>query len=203
MTIANGSPTIDIPSLDPYQFMTVIGKRVIHPGSRRSSEEVFALAAPASTHVVLDVGCGVGTSAIAIAHRFGAHVTAIDISPFMLKRATVNVRDADLGNRVVVEWGDIRALSYSDRAFDRIFADAVTMFVDRRRAATELLRVCKPGGRLLATEFFWRTPPTVEARQIFWVRYVPVCKWTLSASGPRSIGRLGWSTSRSASDPSR
>ncbi|GAC1518881.1 MAG: hypothetical protein NVS2B16_24680 [Chloroflexota bacterium] len=78
MTIANGSPTIDIPSLDPYQFMTVIGKRVIHPGSRRSSEEVFVLAAPASTHVVLDVGCGVGTSAIAIAHRFGAHAGLVN-----------------------------------------------------------------------------------------------------------------------------
>ena len=29
------------------------------------------------------------------------------------------------------------------------------------------MRVCKPGGRVLATEFFWRKPPTAEARQLF------------------------------------
>jgi hypothetical protein len=41
------------------------------------------------------------------------------------------------------------------------------MFVDRPRAARELVRVCKPGGRVLATEFYWRRPPTPEARQLF------------------------------------
>ena len=33
---------------------------------------------------------------------------------------------------------------------------AANMFVDRPRAAPELVRVCKPGGRVLATEFYWR-----------------------------------------------
>lgn len=41
------------------------------------------------------------------------------------------------------------------------------MFVDRPRAAAELARVCRPGGRVLATEFYWRRPPTAEARQVF------------------------------------
>ena len=41
------------------------------------------------------------------------------------------------------------------------------MFVDRSAAAKELVRVCRPGGRVLATEFLWRKPPTPEARQIF------------------------------------
>ena len=41
------------------------------------------------------------------------------------------------------------------------------MFVNRRQAAAELARVCRPGGRVLATEFYWRSPPTAEARQLF------------------------------------
>lgn len=41
------------------------------------------------------------------------------------------------------------------------------MFVDRPRAARELVRVCRPGGRVLATEFVWREPPTLEARKVF------------------------------------
>ena len=41
------------------------------------------------------------------------------------------------------------------------------MFVDRLQAAKELVRVCRPGGRVLATEFMWRSQPTDEARHIF------------------------------------
>src|SRR5260370_36983083 len=46
-------------------------------------------------------------------------------------------------------------------------AEALIRFGDRPRVASELIRVCGPGGRVLATEFFWRKPPTAEARQIF------------------------------------
>ncbi|MEX1007353.1 MAG: methyltransferase domain-containing protein [Acidimicrobiia bacterium] len=96
------------------------------------------------------MGCGVATTAIEIASRFGAGVTA-----------------AGIATRVTVEEDDILALRYADECFDVVIAEAVTMFVDRERAATELARVTKPGGRVLATEFFWRRPPTAEARQIF------------------------------------
>jgi ubiquinone/menaquinone biosynthesis C-methylase UbiE len=157
----------DVARLDPYQFMAVIGKRVIHPGGRHSSETLFRVAEFTAEHRVLDVGCGVGTSAIQIAHRFGSKVTAVDISPLMLQRAEANVRAARVGDRVAVERGDILALGYADATFDRVIAEAVTMFVDRPRAAAELVRVCAPGGRVLATEFFWRKPPTAEAREIF------------------------------------
>ena len=41
------------------------------------------------------------------------------------------------------------------------------MFVDRHRAAAELARVCAQGGRVLATEFCWRSPPSDEALDLF------------------------------------
>jgi hypothetical protein len=41
------------------------------------------------------------------------------------------------------------------------------MFVDRPAAARELVRVCRPGGCVLATEFLWSRPPTDEAREVF------------------------------------
>jgi len=61
----------------------------------------------------------------------------------------------------------ILALRFADSTFDRVIAEAVTMFVDRQRAARELVRVCRPNGMVFATEFFWRQPPTDEAREIF------------------------------------
>ena len=157
----------EIKKLDPYTFMAVIGKRVIHPGGRASTEAMLARADFAPSTKVLDVGCGVATTAIEIAKRFGAHVTALDISPLMLERAQTNITAANVSNLVSVEHGDILKLGYPDDAFDVVIAEAVTMFVNRQQAATELARVTKPAGRVLATEFFWRKPPTPEAREIF------------------------------------
>jgi hypothetical protein len=43
-----------------------------------------------------------------------------------------------------------------------VIAEAVTMFTDRPKAASELARVT----RVPATEFYWRTPPTDQAREV-------------------------------------
>src|SRR5438094_8734032 len=124
-------PKVDVSSLDPYTFMAVLGKRVIHPGGRRSTEELFDLARLQVGQAALDVGCGVGTTAIQMARRFGVGVTAVDISTLMLERARANVRRAGLEREIQVERGDILALPFPDRSFDRVIAEAVTMFVDR------------------------------------------------------------------------
>lgn len=157
----------EIDRLDPYAFLALVGKRVIHPGGRRSTEELLGQAGFTAGQEVLDVGCGVGTTALRVAGRFGARVTMVDISPLMLARADLNARQAGLADAVAVERGDITALRFPDNTFDRVLAEAVTMFVDRRQAVRELVRVCKPGGMVLATEFLWRRPPTPEARQTF------------------------------------
>jgi ubiquinone/menaquinone biosynthesis C-methylase UbiE len=153
-------PRFDINSLDPYSFLAVLGKRVIHPGGRRSTEELFNLAQLQAGQKALDVGCGVATTAIQMARRFRVAVTAVDVSPLMLERARSNVRRASLERDVTVQPGDIIDLQFPDATFDRVIAEAVTMFVDRQRAPRELVRVCRPGGMVLATEFFWRRPPT-------------------------------------------
>lgn len=157
----------EIAELDPYKFMATIGKRVIHPGGRTSTAALLERAAITDADKVLDVGCGVGTTAIEIARTCGASVTAVDVAPLMLERTGANVSAAGVADRVRVEHGDILALPVPDGAFDVVVAEAVTMFVDRDKAAVELARVTRPGGRVLATEFFWREPPSEEAREIF------------------------------------
>src|SRR5690348_11973200 len=89
----------DVQALAPYAFLAVIGKRVIHPGGRRSTEELFARADFQPGQRVLDLGCGVGTPALAIAQRFGLHVTAADLSALMRERAVANVQSAGLTDR--------------------------------------------------------------------------------------------------------
>jgi ubiquinone/menaquinone biosynthesis C-methylase UbiE len=109
----------------------------------------------------------VGTTSIEIAKRYSAQVMAVDISPLMLERARANVKSTGVADRVTVAEGDILSLTFADDSFDVVIAEAVTMFVDRAKAASELTRVCQFGGRVLATEFLWREPPSNEAREVF------------------------------------
>lgn len=153
--------------LDPYAFLAVLGKRVIHPGGRASTERLLGWADVRAGDRVLDIGCGVGTTAVRLAGEHGARVVAADISPLMLDRAAATVAAAHLAHQIQLENADILALPYPDGAFDAVVAEAVTMFVDRPPAAAELTRVTRPGGRVLATEFYWRRPPTPEARRLF------------------------------------
>src|SRR5207302_10254880 len=55
----------------------------------------------------------------------------------------------------------------ADRPSDRVVPAAVTMFLERDQAISDVVRVCRPGGLVLATEFQWRRPPTQEARHAF------------------------------------
>src|SRR3982074_873447 len=100
----------EVDQLDPYAFFAVLGKRVIHPGGRAATDALISRADFRADQRVLDVGCGVGTTAIQVARRFGASVTAVDIAPLMLERAAANVSVAGLSDQVTVEYGDITAL---------------------------------------------------------------------------------------------
>ena len=179
---------IPMAEADPYLLFGLLGKQVIHPGGRQATEELFALAELAPGQHVLDIGCGAGKTAIEMATRFEGTVTAADISVDMRDRAVANVENAGVRDRVSVESADICALPYEDGQFDRVVAEAVTMFVDRDLAISELVRVCRPGGLVLATEFHWRRPPTPEARQAF---LGEVCPGMLFDSVEDWLGRYG------------
>src|SRR5205823_4418363 len=93
-TMATKLAAGEIAKLDPYKFMAVVGKRVIHPGGRASTSALLDRAHITADSRVLDVGCGVATTAVEIARQYGAEVTAVDIAPVMLERAGANVTAA-------------------------------------------------------------------------------------------------------------
>lgn len=154
--------------IDWAGLLAKLGKRVLHVGGSPSTEQLFELARFEPGQHVLDAGCGVGTTAIEIASRFDCQVTAIDIAPSMVERAATNVRAAGLEDSVTVRQSDILALEFPDETFDRIIIESVVMFVDRARAASEVVRVCKPGGLVIDHEaYFTRGAPkeVIESSQ--------------------------------------
>ena len=99
-----------------------------------------------STERVLDVAAGNGNATLAAAHRF-ATVTSTDYVPALLERGR---RRAEAeGLEVTFEVADAEALIYPDASFDVVLSSFGVMFApDHERAAREMFRVCRPGGRI-------------------------------------------------------
>ena len=95
---------------------------------------------------VLDVAAGTGNAAIPAAER-GAHVVASDLTPELLDAGRALAREA--GVELVWEVGDAERLPYDDATFDAVTSCVGVMFAPHHQpAADELLRVCRPGGRV-------------------------------------------------------
>jgi SAM-dependent methyltransferase len=95
---------------------------------------------------VLDVATGTGNAALAAARRF-AHVIGIDFVPSLLDQA--RDRAAAEGLDVDFRVGDAECLEFADASFDVVLSACGAMFSpDHRTTAAELLRVCRPGGRI-------------------------------------------------------
>jgi ubiquinone/menaquinone biosynthesis C-methylase UbiE len=110
-----------------------------------------AAAVHAGEHV-LDVAAGSGNAALAAARRH-AEVTAVDFVPALLDRA--RLRAAAEGLRLQADIGDAQALPYAEHRFDVVLSTFGVMFAsDQQRAADELLRVCRHGGRIALAS--WR-----------------------------------------------
>src|SRR3954453_6088840 len=95
---------------------------------------------------VLDVGCGTGVLARAVAARVAApdQVTGLDINEGML---TVARR---IEPRIDWRHGDATELPFSDDTYDVVMSQFSLMyFPDRIGAVKEMVRVLKPGGRLV------------------------------------------------------
>jgi SAM-dependent methyltransferase len=99
---------------------------------------------------VLDVACGSGNAAIAAA-RNGCDVVGIDYVPALLARGRRRVEAEGL--RVDLVEGDAESIPFPDASFDAVLSVFGAMFApNHQRAAAELARVCRPGGRIgLAT----------------------------------------------------
>jgi SAM-dependent methyltransferase len=117
-------------------------------GERLTSASARAVDAvePGEGDSLLDVACGTGNASIPAA-RMGAKVTGLDLTPRLLDIA--RERAAEAG--VEVEWveGDAEELPFEDASFDAVISVFGAMFApDQRKAAAELARVLRPGGRL-------------------------------------------------------
>ena len=95
---------------------------------------------------VLDIAGGSGNTALAAA-RCGSDVVSVDYVPSLLDRG--RTRAAAEGLAVEYVEADAQDLPFADGSFDAVVSALGVMFApDHRRAADEMLRVCRPGGTI-------------------------------------------------------
>ena len=119
--------------MEYHEIIAALGEGSAHPGGFAGTMEFLAEAGVAPGMRVLEVGCGAGRTACALA-AMGCDVTGVDRSEAML--ANARRRAGLLRADVVFVRGDIRALPFDDGAFDLAYSSSVVEHVaPARRAA--------------------------------------------------------------------
>ncbi len=135
---------------------------------------------------------GVGTGKNMDYYPGGIEITAVDLSPRMLKRAKKRARR--LGLKVRLLEMDVQCLAFPDNSFDTVFATFVFCSVpDPVQGLRELGRVCKPSGKLLLLE---HVRPGNELLGVFFDAFNPIVVRMIGANINRrtvdNIEAAGW-----------
>lgn len=118
-----------------------------------------------SAQEILDIACGTGDFSIAIAKAMGpaSHVTGVDISEGMLAVMREKLDAEGLEGRVGCGLGDSEAMGFADASFDRAaIAFGIRNFEHREKALREILRILKPGGKLVILELSVPSNPVIR-----------------------------------------
>lgn len=124
-----------------YDIFEGISNWKVYEGTGKRVAEVIG-----TGDKVLECACGTGAISKYIAPKC-RHLTATDFSEKMLREADKKLKKYA---NVSVEKEDITKLSHKDESFDKVIAGNVIHLLDDPHAAIEeLLRVCKPGGKVI------------------------------------------------------
>ena len=136
---------------------------------------------------ILDLACGTGQSTASIAAHLaqakpGAHLSACDPDPEMIAAARAETPS-------LAQWitAPAEKLPYADAQFDAVVILSAYHWFDRDRADSEILRVLKPGSRLLIAEYQFPIAPALPELNA-WIRRSFNTTWKFPDQKPR--GRL-------------
>jgi len=123
---------------------------------------IVATSGAKATDTVLDVACGGGGVACALAQCV-KHVTGIDMTPAMLARSAEYARELRLIN-LTWQQGDVTSLPFEDGTFSIVFTRfSFHHFPDPLAVLQEMVRVCAAGGRVVVCDMYASVDPVKAA----------------------------------------
>ena len=156
-----------------YDFLNHLLSLGLDFGWRRRA--VAALRLKGEAPLVLDMACGTADVALAVACRFPwARIVAEDFTSAMLERGAEKIRRHGLRARIFPVLASCEAIPHPDRTFNAaIIAFGIRNVENRPKGLSELVRVLKPGGRLVVLEF---SPPIFPGWRLLCRAY---CRYVL------------------------
>lgn len=135
-----------------YDFMNRFLSAGIDVRWRRKAIQLFREDRP---ETLLDVATGTGDMALMAARILKPRqITGIDISEKMLEIGRKKIEKEELGTKIVLAGGDGETINFPDNSFDGVMvAFGVRNFEHLEKGLAEILRVLKPGARLVVLEF--------------------------------------------------
>lgn len=121
------------------------------PGHYDSMQVLIEMSAVDNDDIVLDVACGPGMVACEFA-KHSYQVTGIDITPAMIEQAAKRQQEQSLSN---ISWqvGTATPLPFADNSFSLVLTRySYHHLLAPAEALAEMIRVCKPGGRVLVAD---------------------------------------------------
>ena len=135
--------------------MSSLEKRFVNSPAHSSrvaarAEQLVRATDPRPGQQLLDVGCGNGVAAIQLANTFDLSVTGVDVDAGQITAATT------AAGRTGVHFlaSDATSLPFPDGKFDLVYTNKTTHHIpDWERALEEMMRMLKPGGHLIYSDF--------------------------------------------------
>ncbi len=138
---------------------------------------------------VLDLCTGTAGVAMQAARTHHYRVVGVDLSSKMLTRAKHNVISNGLANQIPLVMGRAESLPFDDQCFDAVCVTFLLRYVDDPESTMrEIIRVLKPGGRLLSLEFGVPPNPLSRALWHFYTRGVLPIAGAVVSRGWRNVG---------------
>jgi demethylmenaquinone methyltransferase/2-methoxy-6-polyprenyl-1,4-benzoquinol methylase len=135
-----------------YDFLNQLLSMGIHKGWRKKSVKILI---PLQPKTLLDVATGTGDFAIEANKRLNLEkIIGVDISEGMMKVGRVKLKERKLDHKIELLSGDSENLPFADNSFDAITVGfGVRNFENLEKGMAGMLRVLKPGGKVVVLEF--------------------------------------------------
>jgi arsenite methyltransferase len=161
----------------------LLGPR-LHPGGPALTGRLIEALAVGPGNEVADIGCGPGESSLQVARATGARVIGVDLSSDSIAAARTATQREGLEELVEFVVADAESLPLPDGAVDGVLCEcSLCTFPDKERAAAELARVLRPGGRLALSDMVGQSERLPAALRTLEA-------WVACVAGVRSPGEL-------------
>jgi len=165
------------------------------PGSDTCTNRMFDILAPPQRAEILDIGCGAGSQALALARRCrNCHITAVDIHQPYLDALRKRADEEGTAERIVTVCTSMDDIPFAPEEFDVIWAEGSIFVIGFEKGLSYWKEFLKTGGSLALTEMVWFTDKPPEEIAAFMEEAYPVittiagCEQMIEKSGYDLVG---------------